>query len=209
MVRPIELEPSRLVSRTIVLAALTVALVATGFALSNGTSVPPGSIRIAKLRAAVVEMGELASYDYYDKAYGVRVRATVCFEPDARAVESYPLEYQITHFAFSQSQPESWGPPFRTVADDVNWLVPFGEAGFEDGCSEVVVEDVLPDNDYKGLESELGILSAPPEYANGQCYGVALRIKVLFLTNRRVVRHADGRTIVRCGSFHPKLDIGR
>lgn len=206
MVRLLDLEPSRLVSRTIVLVALIVAVVATGFAVSHGTSVPPGSFRIAKLRGAVVEMGELAAWDYHDKAYGVRLRATVCFEPDA-SVESYPLEFQITHFAFSESQPESWGLPFRTVADDAHWIVPFGESIRK--CGEVVVEDVLPDNDYKGLESELGILSAPPEYAKGHCYGVALRIKALFLAKRPVVRHAVGRAIVQCGSFHPKVDIGR
>ena len=191
------------------LAALIFAIVATGFAVSHGTSVQPGAIRIAKLRAAVVKMGELSSYDYYDRAHGVRVRATVCFEPDAMTVDSYPLEFEITHFAFFESQPESWGLPFRTVADNVQWLVPFGEAGFEDGCSEVVVEDVLPDSDYRGLESELGVLSAPPEYAKGHCYGIALRVKVLFLTDESVVRDADGRTIVSCGSFHPSLDIGR
>jgi len=210
VVRLLGLEPSptsRLVSRTIVVVALVVAVVATGFAVSRDTSVPPGSFRISKLRAAVVEMGELASWDYHDKAYGVRLRATVCFEPDAMAVESYPLEFQITHFAFSELQPESWGLPFRTVADDAHWIVPFGESIRK--CGEVVVEDVLPDNDYKGLESELGILSAPPEYAKGHCYGVALRIKALFLAKRPVVRHADGRAIVQCGTFHPKVDIGR
>jgi len=190
-----------------VVVALGVAVVATGFAVSRDTSVPPGSFRIAKLRAAVVEMGELASWDYHDKAYGVRLRATVCFEPDAMAVESYPLEFQIAHYALSESQPASWGRPFRTVADDAHWIVPFGET--IDECGEVVLEDILPDNDYKGLESELGIMSAPPEYATGHCYGVALRIKALFETKRPVVRYANGRAIVRCGSFHPKLDVGR
>jgi len=209
MVRLLHLESSRLVSRAIVLAAFIFAIVATGLAVFHETFVPPGSIRIAKVRAAVVEMGELASYDFHDKVYGVRVRATVCFEPDARTVESYPIEFRITHFAFSESEPEFWGLPFRTVADNVQWLVPFGEAGFEDGCRDVVVEDVLPDSDYKGLESELGVLSAPPEDAKNHCYGVALRIKVLFLATRSVVRHTDGRALVQCGSFHPDVDIGR
>lgn len=195
--------------RTIVLVAFAVMVVATGFAVSRDTSVPPGSFRVAKLRAAVVEMGELASWDYHDTAYGVRLRATVCFEPDAIALESYPLEFQISHYALSESEPESWGRPFRTVADDAHWIVPFGETIGEDGCRDVVVEDLLPDEDYKGLESELGIMSAPPRYARGSCYGVALRIKVSFLANRPVVKDANARAIVRCGSFHPKLDIGR
>lgn len=138
------------------------------------------------------------------------IMAAACFGPNAAAVESYPLEFQVTHFVFFESDPESWGLPFRTVADNVNWLVPFGESGFDDnGCSEVVVEDVLPDSDYRGLESELGVLSAPPEHAKGHCYGVALRIKVFFLTQRGVVRQTDGRAVVACGSFHPKVDIGR
>jgi len=157
-----------------VISALPVAVVATGFAVSHGTTIPPRALRIAQLRAAVVEMGKLSSFDFYaDQAYGVRLQASVCFGRDAMAVQAYPLEFQVTHFAFSDSQSDSWGLPFRTVADNEHWLVPFGESGFDDnGCSEVVVEDVMPDSGYRGLESELGVLSAPPVYAKGHCYGL-------------------------------------
>jgi len=133
----------------IVLLAVALVVLAVVEAGSHRTSVGIGSMRIAKLRAGVVEMGTLSSWDYHDTAYGVRVRATVCFD-GSLGEEVYPVEFRIAHFALSESKPRSWGKPFRTVADDAHWLVPFGEtATRKDGrsCSEVVLEDILPDED--------------------------------------------------------------
>jgi hypothetical protein len=197
---------SRLMSRAIVLVALVLAIVAIGFAVSHHTSADNLSFRVAKLRGRVVEMGELASWDFHDKAYGVRLRATLCFQPNARTVESYPLEFQIAHYALPDSLSKSWGEPFRTVADSANWIVPFEET--IDKCGDVVLEDILPDEDYKGVESDLGLMTVPAavrvENNLRQCYGVELRVKARFESKPPVVRHASGRVIVQCGSFGPK-----
>jgi hypothetical protein len=193
-------------SKAIVLVALVFAIVAIGFAVSHRTSADNLSFRVAKLRGTVLEMGELASWDFHDKAYGVRLRATISFQPNARTVESYPLEFQIAHYALPDSPSKSWGEPFRTVADSANWIVPFGET--IDKCGDVVLEDILPDEDYKGVESDLGLMTVPAavrvENNLRQCYGVELRVKARFESKPPVVRHASGRVIVQCGSFGPK-----
>jgi hypothetical protein len=195
--------PSRFVSTTLVLAALASLIVGVGFAILHRTSTDNRSFRVAKLRGTVAEMGELASRAYHDKAYGVRLRAILCFEPSARTVESYPLEFQIAHYALSDPPSNSWGEPFRTVADSANWIVSFGET--IDKCGEVVLEDVLPDSDYKGVESDLGIMTVPAAIRSendlGQCYGVELRVRARFESQPCVMRHASGRAIVRCGSL--------
>lgn len=137
------------------LVALVVLATTIGFTAFERIPSENVSFRMAKLRGTFVRVGQLSSRDYGDPVYGVRLRATLCFEPDARAVESYPLEFQVSHYAL-RSQASSWGEPFRTVTDDANWIVPFGELGFDNGCQDVVVEDVLPDEDYKGVEGDLG-----------------------------------------------------
>jgi hypothetical protein len=193
-------------SRAIVLVAVATLIVAVGFAASHRTSADNRSFRVAQLRAAVVEMGKLASWDYHDKALGVRLRATLCFQPSAGTVETYPLEFRIAHHALSDPPPRSWGEPFRTAADSANWIVPFGET--IDECGEVVLEDILPDEDYKGVESDLGIMTVPAavraENNLSQCYGVELRVEARFESKPPVVRHATGRTVVQCGSFGPR-----
>ena len=193
-------------SRAIVLVAFVILVVAIGFAVSRRTSADNLSFRVANLRATVVEMGELASWDFHDKAYGVRLRAILCFQPSARTVESYPLEFEIAHYALPDPPAKSWGEPFRTVADSANWIVPFGET--IDRCGVVVLEDILPDTDYKGVESDLGIMTVPAavraENKLSQCYGVELSVKARFESKPPVVRHASGRAIVQCGSFGPK-----
>lgn len=209
VVRIVDTEPvpaSRLISRGIVLAAFGVVAVALGFAAFDRASTENVSFRVAQLRAAVVEMGELSSWDFHDKAYGVRLRATICFQPNARTVESYPLEFQIAHYALPDPPSKAWGEPFRTVADSANWIVPFGETIGK--CGDVVLEDILPDTDYKGVESDLGVMTVPAavraENNLSQCYGVELRVKAQFLSKPPVVRHASGRVSVQCGSFGPK-----
>jgi len=167
-----------------VLAALVVFGTSIGFTAFDATTAESVSFRVAKLRGAVVEMGTLSSWDFRDKAYGVRLRATLCFEPRARSVESYPLEFQIAHYSLEGSQASAWGEPFRTVEDSANWIVPFGEVGFRNGCRDVVVEDIL----------------VPP---SSRSTTDALRVTVVFETKPPVERQASGRTVVKCGSFGP------
>lgn len=198
---------SRLISRAIVVAALAFAIVAIVFAVSRRNSADDVSFHVAKLRGAVVEMGELASWDYHDEAYGVRLRATLCFEPNARTVESYPVQFQIAHYVLSDPPARSWGEPFRTVADSANWIVPFGET--IETCGEVVLEDILPDDDYKGLESDLGLMTVPAaaraEFKlRRQCYGVELRVEARFESKPAFVKYANGRAVIRCGLLGPE-----
>jgi hypothetical protein len=196
---------SRFLSRAVVLIAVAVAVIAVTFAVADRSAAEDVSFRVSKLRGSVLEIGELASWDFHGPAYGVRVRATICFAPDARTVEAYPLEFHIAHYVLSDPPASSWEEPFRTVADSANWIVPFGET--IDKCGAVVLEDILPDNDYKGLESDLGLMTVPAEIRDEnhlrQCYGVELRVKARFLTSPSVVREATGRAVVQCGSFGP------
>jgi hypothetical protein len=163
------------------------------------------SFRVAMLRGSVVEMGELSSSDYHGTAIGVRLGATVCFRPSARIVDGYPLAFVIAHYALPDPPSKAWGEPFRTVADSANWIVTFGET--IDKCGEVVLEDLLPDTDYKGVESDLGILNVPADIRAendlGQCYGVELRVTASFESKPPVVRRAHGRAVVTCSSLDP------
>lgn len=150
-------------------------------------------------------MGELSSHDFHDKAYGVRLRATICFEPSAQEIDAYPLEFQIAHYALSDPPTSVWGEPFRTVSDTANWIVSFGETF--DRCGTWISEDVLPDTDYKGMESDLGILNIPErlrvKLGMSQCYGVSLTVKAVYESSPPVVRDAHGRAIVTCRSLLP------
>ena len=112
--------------------------------------------------------------------YGVRLRATLCLRSAAEALETYPSEITITHFAVRGS-PRRWWPA-RTAIDRAPWLVPFGETWRGKRCGPVVLEDPIPSEHY-GVES-LGNSKG--------CYGVGLTIRA---GARRTMR----RAIVKCG----------
>ena len=93
-----------------------------------------------------------------------------------------------------------WGKPFRVLDNDLYWVVSLGET--RGACGYVAFEDVIPPDNYGGVESALGVLG----YSSlSHCYGVQL-------TLRAVLESADGRSsrpvaasrraIIECGRFH-------
>jgi hypothetical protein len=110
-------------------------------------------------------------------AYGVRIRAIVCFRTSAGA-NSYPSAITIGHYLVQKSR---WWDA-RTVIDHAPWLVPFGEGWHGARCGPVLLEDPIP-SDHYGVESIGNRLG---------CYGISLMIQV-------GGDRASRRAIVTCG----------
>ena len=141
-------------------------------------------------------MGTLQSAPYADPLYGLRLRADVCTRSHAEATQLYATTFRIAHYEPRTRTQADWGHPFRVVANDQHWLVPFGET--HDVCGEIVAEDMIPPDNYGGVESPLG----NPLH----CWGVRLRIDAFLDSGERTSGtevSATARTIVQCGSFHP------
>jgi hypothetical protein len=138
-----------------------------------------GRLHIHELRGSLVKVGSSgpggAGYDLL----GVRLRAIVCLRSAAAAMNAYPSEIGVTHYAVSKP-PRRWWPA-RTVIDRAPWLVPVGETWGGKACGPVWVSDPIPATHY-GVES----LGNPDN-----CYGVALTIKI-------GATRAMKRAIVRC-----------
>ncbi len=147
---------------------------------ASARSTAPRPLHIEKLSGSLVKLGTWDSGANAYALYGVRLRATVCLRSVAEALNTYPSEITITHFAVRGS-PKRWWPA-RTVIDRAPWLVPFGESWQGKRCGPVVLEDLIPPGHY-GVES----LGNP----NG-CYGIALAIRV---GAKRTVK----RAIIKCG----------
>jgi hypothetical protein len=147
---------------------------------ASARSTAPGPLRIETLSGSLVRLGTWGSGANGSALYGVRLRATLCLRSAAEALETYPSEITITHFAVGGS-PRRWWPA-RTAIDRAPWLVPFGETWRGKRCGPVVLEDPIPSEHY-GVES-LGNSKG--------CYGVGLTIRA---GARRTVR----RAIVKCG----------
>jgi hypothetical protein len=88
--------------------------------------------------------------------YGVRLRAFVCSRSSAEADRTYPTSFRIAHFVTPGRGATKWGKPFRVLDNDLYWIVPLGET--RRVCGDVEFEDVIPPNNYGGLESPLGLL---------------------------------------------------
>ena len=142
-------------------------------------------------------MGTLGSGPYAGQPlYGVRLRADVCTQSHAQATQLYPTTFRIAHFEPRTRKQVDWGRPFRTMANDQHWLVPFGET--HNVCGEILAEDLVPPDNYGGVESPLG----NPLH----CWGVELRIEAVLVPssgNSATDASATARTIVQCGAFHP------
>jgi hypothetical protein len=153
----------------------------SGLALAFGGAASTRSdaqatLRISALKGAVVRLGSIDSH----ALYGVRLEATVCLSSTSAALNTYPDEIRITHFAVSKSRKRWWAA--RTSIDRAPWLVPLGEGWHGSACGQVQLEDPIPPDHY-GVES-LG-------NSNG-CYGVGVTIKA------RGVQ-ASRRVVVTCG----------
>jgi hypothetical protein len=141
-------------------------------------------------------MGSLGSRSRSEPLYGIRLRANVCSRSHAEATRTYPTSYRIAHYVWSTRGQAEWKRPFRILVNELHWLVPLGET--RDVCGDVDFDDVLPPDNYGGVESPLG----NPLH----CYGVQLRIEfALYPAKRAPARtvYASKRVKIQCGQFRP------
>jgi hypothetical protein len=160
--------------RVLCVFAVAIAIaVPTSLSLTSASARSPSQsgLTIRSLNGSLVR---ISSSRYV--AYGVRIRATVCFRIAAGA-NSYPSAITIGHYLVQKSR---WLNA-RTVIDHAPWLVPFGEGWHGARCGPVLLEDPIPADHY-GVESLGNRLG---------CYGISLTIQV-----RR--DRASRRAIVTC-----------
>jgi len=151
---------------------------------------------IRTLRASVVRMGSLHGSPFY----GVRLRSYVCSRSSAEADRTVPTSFRIAHYVTAGRAARTWGKPFRVIDNELHWLVPLGET--RGACGYVPFEDVIPPENYGGVESPLGALGYSSRY---RCYGVQLTLRaVLGSADQRTWTpvSATRRAIVQCGRFH-------
>jgi len=149
------------------------------------------------LKASVVRIGSL----HGEPSYGVRLRAFICSRSSAEADRTVPTSFRIAHYVTPGRRPTKWSKPFRVVDNDLYWLVSLGET--RGACGYVEFEDVLPPENYGGVESPLGALGYSDRY---RCYGVELTLRAaLGSADQRTSRpiSATRRAIVQCGRFRP------
>jgi hypothetical protein len=167
-----------------VAAGVMAATAAVGISASSPTArATAGGLHIQKLHGSVVKLGSYGGGGAPYDLLGVRLRATVCVRSAAEAMNAYPNEIGVTHYAISKSRREWWAA--RTVVDRAPWLVPLGETWGGKACGPVWVNDPIPPTHY-GVES----LGNP-----NNCYGVALTIRVgaMKATKRAIVSCPFGK----------------
>jgi hypothetical protein len=167
----------RLVFSWVALSACA-SLAVTPSALPSQTGAGP--LHIHSLSGSIHQIGSYAAAGHRFPLFAVRLRATVCFRSAQEAVNHYPDEFRITHYAVTKS-PRKWWMA-RDVRDNPHWKVPFGETWNGKPCGVVGAEDPIPEShaNLHSLGNDLG------------CYGVAFGIKA----GRA---HARKRVIVKCG----------
>jgi hypothetical protein len=151
-------------------------------------------LRITRLHGAVVRMGSIGG----EPLYGVRLRAEVCARSAALADQTYPTSFSIAHHVTPGRAATRWPKAFRVMFDELHWLVPLGETT-GGACRRVVeFEDVIPPDDYGGVESPLGCLG----YCRAsRCYGVQLTLRAIAADRRPARMAASRRAIIQCGRF--------
>lgn len=172
-------------------------LLATDAAAQSAPTSKPLEIRT--LNGSVVRVGSL----HGAPLYGVRLRALVCAESAGALDRSFPMSFRIAHYVNPGTTASNWGAPFRAVDNDLYWVVPLGEdaAG---ACRSVGFEDVIPPDNYGGVESALGAMG----YSKARrCYGVQLTVRAALdsaggKTSRPVF--ASKRAVIQCGKFRPR-----
>jgi hypothetical protein len=112
----------------------------------------------------------------------------------------YAASFHIAHYAEASRGDIEWGRPFRTLVNDLYWLVPFGEG--QGVCGVVEFEDVIPPENYLGADSALGFYPG-----RRGCYGVQLRFNAIMESaNHKIATpvSAHRRAVIRCGPVPPK-----
>jgi hypothetical protein len=160
-------------------------------------AVAPKPLDMRTLQGSVVRMGSL----HGEPLYGVRLRAFVCSRSSAEADRTVPTSFRIAHFVTSGRMATNWGKPFRAIDNDLYWLVSLGET--RGACGYLEFEDVIPPENYGGVESPLGALGYSRTH---RCYGARLTLRaVLGSADNRTSKpiSASKRAIIRCGRFRP------
>src|SRR4051794_7836669 len=125
-------------------------------------------LEMRTLRASVARMGSL----HGEPLYGVQLRAFVCSRSSAEADRTVPTSFRIAHYVTPRRTASKWSKPFRVVDNDLYWVVSLGET--RSACGYVEFEDVIPPENYGGVESPLGALGYSDRY---RCYGVELTLR--------------------------------
>jgi hypothetical protein len=150
-----------------------------------------------RLEGVVVRMGSLEG----QPLYGVRLRAVVCSRSARDADHSFPSSFRVAHYVIRGRMAAIWGRPFRVMDDELHWLVSLGES--TEKCGRVTFEDVIPPDDYQGLESPLGVMGFTP---SARCYGIQLTLRAGLESHsatRLTPISATRRTVIQCGRFRP------
>jgi hypothetical protein len=151
-------------------------------------------LHMRTLTGSVVRMGSLRG----EPLYGVRLRAFVCSRSRPEANRTYPTSFRIAHYVTPGRTPAAWGKPFRVLDNDLYWLVSLGETRV---CRNVEFDDIIPPENYGGLESPLGALGYSRTH---RCYGVRLTLRAALGTANQAKSKsisASKRVIIQCGRF--------
>jgi hypothetical protein len=182
-------------------AAVGVALFGCGALLvtkaAPQAAAAPKPLDMGTLRGTVVRMGSL----HGEPLYGVRLRAFVCSRSSAEADRTVPTSFRIAHYVTSGRTATKWGKPFRVLDNDLHWLVSLGET--RGACGYVEFEDVIPPDNYGGVESPLGALGYSSTH---RCYGVRLTLRAVLGSSDNSTSKpisASKRAIIQCGRFRP------
>jgi hypothetical protein len=94
------------------------------------------------------------------------------------------------------------GTAVRAVDSELHWLVTLGE-NTPGACERADFRDVIPPEEYGGLESPLGVLGFSRTY---RCYGAQLTLHAVLQsahgkTSTRT--SATKRAVILCGKFRP------
>jgi hypothetical protein len=188
----------------LLISAVTVGIVLCGCAVTMRPQAEVASrpLDIRTLQASVVRMGSL----HGEALYGIRLRSYVCSRSSADADRTVPTSFRIAHYVTAGKTASKWSKPFRVVDNDLYWVVSLGET--RGACGYVVFEDVIPPQNYGGVESPLGALGYSDRY---RCYGVRLTLRAALgrpdqPTQTRI--SATRRAIVQCGRFHARRSRG-
>ena len=194
---------TRLVLLRVIVVCLVVGVALCGCGASLATkgvpqtAVAPKPLDMRALQGSVVRMGSL----HGEPLYGIRLRALVCSRSSAEADRTVPTSFRVAHYVTSGRTATKWGKPFRALDNDLYWVVSLGET--RGACGYVEFEDVIPPENYGGVESPLGALGYSSTH---RCYGVRLTLRAVLgsadnSTSKQI--SASKRAIIQCGRFRP------
>jgi hypothetical protein len=191
-------------SMTRLVRTLAVVFATCSCSLSLATNAAPQAASAPKpldlrtLQGSVVRMGSLRGAPLY----GVRLRALVCARSSAEADRTTPTSFRVAQYTTSGQTTGDWGEPFRAVENDLYWVVSLGEAT-PSACEYVVFQDVIPPENYGGVESALGALGYSRTH---RCYGIQLTLRAVLMSvdgKTSTLTSASRRVIIQCGRFRP------